>query len=90
MMLNLNLKLTNTTQTTARKNEAVGKAGGLLKMLLDYNLQHFAHFITDVIEVLSKLSLFLQEEQVTVCEVYQRVMTTCSVLEQFENRYFFY
>ncbi|KAL3852786.1 hypothetical protein ACJMK2_016402 [Sinanodonta woodiana] len=78
--------LTRTDQPSPRRPEATGKAAGYLKMLLDLTLVNYAHFLTDVINVLSNLSLFLQNESCLVSEVYLRVLATIGVLEQLKVR----
>lgn len=79
-------QLTHTSQVPKRTTDAVGKANGFLKMLLSFELLAYAHFMTDVMNVLSTLSLFLQYEQAKVSEVYLKVLTTIAVLEQFKNK----
>lgn len=77
---------THTSQVPKRTTDADGKANGFLKMLLSFELLAYAHFMTDVIKVLSTLSLFLQYEHAKVSEVYLKVLATIAVLEQYKNK----
>lgn len=56
-------QLTHTSQVPKRTTDAVGKANGFLKMVLSFELLAYAHFMTDVMKVLSTLSLVLPYEQ---------------------------
>lgn len=78
-------QLTHTSQVPKRTTDADGKANGFLKML-SFELLAYAHFMTDVMKVLSTLSLFLQYEHAKVSEVYLKVLATIAVLEQYKNK----
>lgn len=75
---------TGTSQT--RKNEALGKARGILKLLLDYDLLAYAQFLTDVISTLSRLSLMLQNRHCLVSEIYHHFLATIDVLTEMKTR----
>lgn len=51
------------SQVPKRTTDPVGKANGFLKMVLSFELLAYAHFMTDVMKVLSTLTLFLPYEQ---------------------------
>ncbi|KAL3878582.1 hypothetical protein ACJMK2_030918 [Sinanodonta woodiana] len=52
--------LTRTDQPSPRRHKATGKASGYLKMLLDLKLVNYAHFLTDVINVVQFIIVSLK------------------------------
>ena len=67
--------------------EAAGKARGYLKMLLNQDVMMFAHFETDVISLLSKLSQFMQQETCLVSDIIRKLHATVDVLMKYKTRY---
>jgi len=67
--------------------EAAGKARGYLKMLLSQDVMTFAHFETDVIGLLAKLSQFMQKETCLVSDIIGKLHATVDVLTKYKTRY---
>ncbi|KAI0222661.1 hypothetical protein LSAT2_026077 [Lamellibrachia satsuma] len=65
--------------------EAVGKSRGYLKLLLNQDVMMYAHFETDVISILTKLSVFMQREKCIVSDIMMKVHTTTEVLRKYKT-----
>ena len=63
------------------------KAKFLLKRLRRRDVVVFAHFLMDLLSVLSKLSLMLQQRCVCVFQVHQELLATLVNLKKLEQRY---
>lgn len=66
--------------------DSKGKSSGFLKVLRSRELMEFAHFLADVLAVLSRLSRCFQERSVTIGEVPQLVDDAVSSLEKLKTR----
>ena len=71
-------------------NEALGTSKGYLRLLLDQDVLEFIALLTDLINLLSKLSLFLQDQACIIGEVQLRVAATCNLVNGFKTRYIFF
>lgn len=69
--------------------EALGKSKAYLKLLLYKDVLEFMAFLTDIIVILSKLSLLLQEEACVIGEAHLRVQSTITLIKNFQTRYAF-
>ena len=67
--------------------EAVGNSRGYLKLLLNQDVMMYAHFKTDVISILTKLSVFMQRKKCMVSDIMMKVYTTVEFLHKYKTRY---
>ena len=67
------------------RTESAAKAKNFLKILQDKAVVLFLHFLSDVVTVLSKLSLILQTRETTVAEVVSKLEATKEILILYKN-----
>ena len=64
------------SEQTGVSVDALAKSKAYLKLLLSKDVAEFMAFLTDVIGILTSLSLFLQDEACIIGEVQLRVQST--------------
>ena len=61
-----------------------GEAKGMAKLLQQCNIVIFMHFLTDVVVVLSKVSLSMQSSKATLAEAELFIKTSITTLESYK------
>jgi hypothetical protein len=68
-------------------SDALGKAKGFLKIMKEPATLKFMLFMTDVVSLLSKLSLMLQDTSASVADIKQKLDATISILRKYKFKY---
>ncbi|XP_063733444.1 zinc finger protein 862-like [Eleginops maclovinus] len=72
--------------TTRTASGMQAKAKGLLKTLRSKDAMTFAHFLSDILAVLSKLSKTLQQREVCTYHVHEALKATMTSINKFKDR----
>ena len=72
--------------TTRSASGTQTKANGLLKTLRSKDVITFAHFLNEILAVLSKLSKTLQQREVCTYHVHEALKATMTSINKFKDR----